>query len=265
MTGLAHNPGSDTFENKLDAALATGRPVLTCYYPAGDPRTPIELLDIYAQCGVDVVELGLPTANPFMDGTAVRAAMARASKAPDIFEALVMAAGYIHRLDEGPAAICMTYADIDVATFLQRNILSVLDGLLMLGLEQMPERHDILSALRESRTRLVKFVNWELDHASVTAAHDSDSYLMLQAAPGATGARAELDRRNAAHIKRIRAYGLVQPVLLGFGISTPQQAHEAVAMGANGVVIGSMCLEKAWQGPEALRDFLGAVREAMDA
>jgi hypothetical protein len=35
-------------------------------------------------------------------------------------------------------------------------------------------------------------------------------------------------------------------------------------MGANGVVIGSMCVRKAVEGPESLRAFLTAVRRRMD-
>ncbi|WP_232059352.1 tryptophan synthase subunit alpha [Kineobactrum salinum] len=254
----------DSRRNRLDWRLASGRPLLTCYFPVGDPAMPPELLRIYADCGVDVVELGLPTADPFMDGAAVRNAMARGAANPDIYPALAATAGVVRSIDGGPAVLCMSYTAIDLDAFLQCAALPLLDGLLMLGLDACPRRDEILAVSRHHDIRQVRFVDWELDPAAVEAARASEAYLMLQAAPGPTGARQMLDPRNALHIKQLRARGLAQPILLGFGISTPQQAAEAVAMGANGVVIGSRCLQLAQQGPEVLSGFLRAVRESLD-
>lgn len=225
---------------------------------------PAELLQIYADCGVDVVELGLPTADPFMDGTAVRNSMARGAATPDIYQALTDTAGVARSISGGPAVLCMSYTAIDLDGFLQCAALPLLDGLLMLGLDACPRRDEILAVSRHHNIRQVRFVDWDLGPAAVAAARGSDAYLMLQAAAGPTGARQTLDPRNAMHIKHLRARGLTQPILLGFGISTPQQAAEAVAMGANGVVIGSSCLQLAQQGEEVLAGFLRAVREALD-
>ena len=79
---------------------------------------------------------------------------------------------------------------------------------------------------------------------------------MLQAADGVTGPRPELDPANEDRIRRLRAAGVEQRILLGFGISTPEHARAAIQMGADGVVIGAMCLRKALQSEKALRTFL---------
>lgn len=250
--------------NRLDQRLAGRRPLLTCYFPVGDPAMPRELLQLYAECGVDVVELGLPTADPFMDGDAVRSAMARAAASSDIYRALADAAAVLRAMDGGPAAICMSYTAIDLDAFLRCAALPLLDGLLMLGLDTCVRREEILAASRQHDMRQLRFVDWALEPAAVAAARESDAYLMLQATAGPTGPRQTLDPRNAGHIQQLRAAGLVQPILLGFGISTPQQAAAAVAMGASGVVIGSKCLQLAVQDSAALASFLRAVREAMD-
>jgi tryptophan synthase alpha chain len=51
---------------------------LVVYFPLADPAVPTELIDLYADAGVDVVECGWPARNPYLDGPDVRASMARA-------------------------------------------------------------------------------------------------------------------------------------------------------------------------------------------
>ena len=41
------------------------------------------------------------------------------------------------------------------------------------------------------------------------------------------------------------------PVALGFGISTPEQAAEAAAAGADGVIVGSRLVRAAVEAPDA--------------
>ena len=41
---------------------------LVVYFPLADPALPIDLLDLYAEAGVDVVEFGWPAREPYLDG-----------------------------------------------------------------------------------------------------------------------------------------------------------------------------------------------------
>ena len=54
------------------------------------------------------------------------------------------------------------------------------------------------------------------------------------------------------------------PLLAGFGISTPEQAAEVASI-ADGIVVGSRAIEVADEsGPTGLRDFVAALRTALD-
>jgi len=64
--------------NRLDEKLAGRRPLLTCYLPVGDPLIPVEVTQVYIDCGVDILELGMPSPAPYLDGEDVSASMARA-------------------------------------------------------------------------------------------------------------------------------------------------------------------------------------------
>jgi tryptophan synthase alpha chain len=91
----------------------------------------------------------------------------------------------------------------------------------------------------------------------------TDGWLYLVSLTGTTGARGEVSPALAGLIERARALTDV-PLYAGFGISTPEHAS-AVALLADGVVVGSRAVQEAEGGPAALRDYVRSLREAIDA
>ncbi|HKT05004.1 MAG TPA: tryptophan synthase subunit alpha, partial [Rugosimonospora sp.] len=82
---------------------------------------------------------------------------------------------------------------------------------------------------------------------------------------GTTGERADLAdsaARLAAAVRRTTDL----PVLLGFGISTPEQAR-AAAHSADGVVVASALMRRVLDGagPDAVGAQVAAIRTALDA
>lgn len=251
--------------NRLLDRLAEPQRKLVCYFPLGDPKIPFSMLQVYAECGVDIVELGIPEADPFMDGEVVRTAMHRALEpqygraTARLHETLKL----LEAMPHGPVGICMGYATSFRTELLDLPVWSDLDGMLMVGLDDHPEAARIRARFAETGTELVNFVSADLPPEDVAAARACRSYIMLQATPGATGARDSFDPANAQRIADLRAAGVTAPIFPGFGISTPEQVSAAVACGADGVIIGSACVAHAEQGPRALHDFLSAVRRAL--
>ncbi|MGH2729641.1 MAG: geranylgeranylglyceryl/heptaprenylglyceryl phosphate synthase, partial [Actinomycetota bacterium] len=80
---------------------------------------------------------------------------------------------------------------------------------------------------------------------------------------GITGVRESLSER-AGRVAAACKQATDLSVLVGIGISTPEQAHEAAAS-ADGVVIGSAVVRRLLEeGPKAARAFLASVRTALD-
>ncbi|MFD2352309.1 tryptophan synthase subunit alpha [Nonomuraea ferruginea] len=81
---------------------------------------------------------------------------------------------------------------------------------------------------------------------------------------GTTGERTALAASAAELAGRIRRV-TDRPVLLGFGISTPDQAREA-RRHADGVVVGAAVMRRVLDGagPDDLRAFLATLRLALD-
>ena len=61
-------------------ARSQGRAALIGYVPAGFPDrdTCVDLITTMVECGVDVIEVGLPYSDPLMDGAAIQEAVERA-------------------------------------------------------------------------------------------------------------------------------------------------------------------------------------------
>ncbi|HEY0270632.1 MAG TPA: tryptophan synthase subunit alpha [Sphingomonas sp.] len=250
--------------NHLDARIARGRPLLTCYFPLGDPLFDDAMLALYARCGVDILELGVPTLDPFMDGADVASAMRIAiDEGADIAARLAEITGWLRADAARPAGICMTYPDIDFARILDRPALDCLDGLLMPGLDGRHDADAIRAATLAAGTRLIAFVSTEPDATEIAAARATDGYVMLQARAGITGP-SDLDPAASVRIAALRDAGVTQPILLGFGISSADQAAQALAMGADGVIIGSMCIRMARKGADRIEEFLADVRATLD-
>ena len=100
------------------------------------------------------------------------------------------------------------------------------------------------------------------DERIALAAERTDGWLYLVSLTGTTGARDRLSPAVGGLVKRARRVTDV-PLYVGFGISTPEHARDAVEL-ADGIVVGSRAIEVAEEGgPAALRDFVRSLRSAI--
>lgn len=255
-------PATRAAPNRLDVLIASGRRLLVGYFPAGDPMIPVEMIDVYAGSGVDVLEIGIKADDPFMDGTAVSASMARSHGRGMLEDARAA----IARLDAGrPRIATLAFAYYNAFAAPPRgDAWRGIDGLL--GLPAVAERPDTAtrSNARANGVRIAEFVPYSFGPADIVRARNAEAYVMLQAADGKTGARDILDPGCARRIGQLRAEGVTAPIVLGFGISRPEHAAQAIEMGADGIVVGSRCIDKCLESAQALADFLGGMRSRLD-
>ena len=240
------------------------RPLLSCYFPLGDPRVPVELLDIYAGEGVDVVEIGMASPEPFLDGADVRASMQRADRTlwrRDLGALLDRLAQF----RKAPHALLMTYVDAEHPAFSDRGLWEGLDSLLVVAREDDPLAAELEKAAAAEGVSVSAFLPLPMTAAEVARAQKASFYVMLQSNDGPTGPRKDIDPGNAERIASLKEAGIRAPILLGFGISNGAQAQEACDMGASGVVVGSQVLRAALTGAESLKALLRDLRSGLDA
>lgn len=228
--------------------------ILVCYLPLGDPAMVPDMADVYVSCGADVLEIGFPAADPVFDGRWVRDSMARSlsdGMTPARWKARLSA---IRRRFPETCIVGMGYTDLSPHVVADDGE-PLVDAVLELP-RAYPE-----AAGKPAR---VTFVSTQLREDEVSAARATTAYVMLQANDGKTGLRHNLPARNRARIESLRQGGVTAPILLGIGISTPAQAADAVAFGADGVIVGSACIDAAMRGRDELAGFVRELRAAVD-
>lgn len=249
--------------NRLDRVFARTRPALICYLPLGDPEASAAQPGLYAECGVDVFEIGIPAAQPFMDGPTIAGSLWRSAAAGLTPTSAVDRVASLRADLAEQALVWMSYPHGDGALLAALVARSGADALLLP--RQARRFRDVAATLERHGLYLIHFLPHDPRLRDIAAARAARGYVMLQAAPGATGSRRGALRDTASAIDLLRAAGVTVPVALGIGLSTPEHVRAAVSMGADGVVVGSATVEAAMRGEHALRSFLRSLREALDA
>jgi tryptophan synthase alpha chain len=95
-------------------------------------------------------------------------------------------------------------------------------------------------------------------------ARQGRGFIYTVSVTGTTGERAGVDASLAALLADVKAHSPV-PVAVGFGISTPEQAVEAAAAGADGIIVGSRLVRAAAEAAEAGSDPAAPVAAAVAA
>jgi tryptophan synthase alpha chain len=238
-------------------AAADRRKRLAIYLMAGTDAP--ELGAAAVAGGADLIEVGFPFSDPLADGPIIRRAAERAlSRGMRTRACLDCLAEMRSRVGTVPL-VPMTYAALLEAYGYERfardartagaTSLIVAD----LPIEAHPELRRVQLVAPTTPTERIR-----------SAAERTDGWLYLVSVTGTTGPRSEVSPSLSPLIERARVVtGL--PLVVGFGISSPNDAARAAAT-ADGVVVGTRAIEVAEEsGPAGLLRFVAALRDAVDS
>lgn len=209
----------------------------------------------------DLLEIGLPFSDPVMDGPILqetsRVALEGGFRAADIFEM----ARRLRKEGCGKPLLVMTYFNpvfkAGPASFASQARRAGLDGALVPDLP-LEEAEDWASALRAEGLDNVTFAapNTAPERIGRNAAAGS-GFLYCIASLGTTGTRERLSGGLEEYTRRVREHSRL-PLVLGIGISTPEQCAGAGRL-ADGVVVASAFLREYRQASGNGGDPLAAV------
>jgi tryptophan synthase alpha chain len=229
------------------------RAALMPYMMGGFPDLDISrrIGEAYADGGADLVELGIPFSDPLADGPVVHAAGTAALRAGATTHG-VLAIG--RALAERVPVVAMVYANLVMARGLERFVDDLathgLSGLIVPDLP-LEESDAVRAACEAAGLALVPLVAPTTpDERMARIGASARGFLYAVSVTGTTGERVALAQAFAEIVGRAKACTEV-PVAVGFGIGTPEQAREAAAAGADGVIVGSRLVRAAAQADDA--------------
>ncbi len=250
-----------------------GRPALVVYLCVGDP-SPEESLHLALACleaGADVLELGVPFSDPTADGPAIAAASHRAIRQGGSLRATLGVAEELRKHGDAPLVLfsyynpVLAFGDAKLPAAATR---SGIDGLLLVDLP--PEEGAVLrDAANDASLALIPLLaptsGAERERSALARASGFVYYVSLTGVTGAGDAPLE-DAGRAARELGLRA-GL--PVVVGFGIDTPEKVKRVAAAGVDGVVVGTAVVKAIAAGADpdsrlrAVGDLVAALRAAL--
>jgi tryptophan synthase alpha chain len=226
-------------------------------YLVAEPETP-DLARAAVDGGADIIELGFPFSDPLADGPVIRRAGERALKRGMRTRQCIDVLEQTRTLVGDAPIVPMTYSSLLEAYGWERFATDIATaGATSMIIVDLPagERAEV------RRVQLVAPTS--TDERIVLAGEQTDGWLYLVTLTGTTGARDEVSPALAGIVERTRRLVDV-PLYAGFGISTPAHARAAAEL-VDGVVVGSRAVQVAEEGPNALREYVASLREALEA
>jgi tryptophan synthase alpha chain len=244
------------------------RAALMPYLMGGFPdlATSGRIGEAYADAGADLVELGVPFSDPLADGPAIHAAATAALRAgASVAGVLEVCRALAPRV----TVVVMCYANPMLARgtepFLDALVDAGASGLIVpdLPFEEAPA---VLAAADQRGLALVPMVAPTTpDERMRRIGERARGFLYTVSVVGTTGERAALAESLPDVIRRAAAHTEV-PVAVGFGIASAEQARQAAAAGAQGVIVGSRlvrCAAAASDPPAAVGAVVAELAEAL--
>ena len=256
---------------RIDAKFADlksqGRKAFVSYVMAGDPDfdTSLEIVRGLPAAGVDVIELGLPFTDPMADGPAIQLAGQRALEGGmTLKKTLALAAAFRENDDTTPIVLMGYYNPIysmGVDAFLTAAKTAGIDGLIVVDLPPEEDAELCLPAQKAGLNFIRLATPTTDDKRLPRVVQNTSGFVYYVSITGITGS-AEADAGDVApEVKRIQqASGL--PVIVGFGVNTPEKA-EAISSVADGCVVGSAIVSKIAAG-HSVEDVLTFVKSLAD-
>ena len=253
-------------EAHLRDGRAAGRSMLVPYVTGGLGAGWLDVVRAVVDAGADAVEIGIPFSDPVMDGRTIQEASQRAI---DIGATPAKVVAEAAQLDVGVPLVVMTYYNPVLHAGHTRFAASLadagIDGAIVADLP-LDELDGWGDAADSAGVETVLLAAPTTPEARLRAICDrSRGFIYGVALLGVTGARERLAGQALEMGRRTKAV-TDRPVLLGVGISTPEQAV-AAAGAADGVIVGSALISRLLHGggPDEAHEFVASLRAALDA
>ncbi|MGY6548605.1 MAG: tryptophan synthase subunit alpha [Roseinatronobacter sp.] len=246
---------------------ADGRKAFISYIMAGDPdpQTSLAVLKGLPGAGVDIIELGVPFTDPMADGPTIQLAGQRAlEQGQTLLSTLDMVRAFRATDDVTPIVLMGYYNPIyshGVDAFLSAAKDAGVDGLIVVDLPPEEDAELCLPA-QAAGLNFIRLATPTTDAKRLPKVlQNTSGFVYYVSITGITGAAAAQATDVGPEVARIKA-ATDLPVIVGFGISTPDAA-EAIASVADGCVVGSAIVKQIADG-KPLEEVLAYVASLAD-
>jgi tryptophan synthase alpha chain len=267
--------------NRIENAFKN-KPIFMPYFPLGYPDldTSIDVIEVLATNGADLIEVGLSFSDPLADGPVIQKATQVALKKGITVKKSLAAVAELRKRGVTIPLILMGYFNPMLAYGLEKFVHDAretgADGFIIPDLppEEAGEFEAILNGGRvdgddfspsyRDLPLIQMLAPTSPNERMESIARNAKGFIYLVSVTGVTGARTSISDGLDDLIARVREHTSV-PVCVGFGIGTPEQAKQVGKL-ADGVIVGSACVRAIGESKnpvETARQFAREFRDAL--
>lgn len=217
-------------------------PYVTVGYPSIEAT--LKVVPLLARSGCDIVELGIPFSDPLADGVTIQKASFQALRngvTPKV--CLEVARQLSHEVDI--PLVFMTYFNpvfsYGLEQFCRDCAHSGVNGLIIPDLPPEEGAQLEASSQRQGLDLIYLLAPTSTEERIRLVAERSRGFIYLVSLTGVTGARDNLPPGLETFVTKVRKVA-TQPLCVGFGISTTEQAEQVAGI-ADGVIVGSRIIQ----------------------
>jgi tryptophan synthase alpha chain len=222
---------------------AEGKKAFVAYVMAGDPdyATSLEIVKGLPGACVDVIELGMPFTDPMADGPTIQLAGQRALDGGQTLEKTLQIARELRKDDDTTPIVMMGYYNPIYSRGVDRFLADAeeagIDGLIVVDLPP-EEDEELCIPAQAAGLNFIRLATPTTDDKRLpTVLQNTSGFVYYVSITGITGAAEAQAGDVGPEVARIKAQTDL-PVIVGFGIKTPDAA-QAIAGVADGCVVGS--------------------------
>jgi len=260
--------GLDAIAEMFSRTERENRVAFLPYFPIGYPThdESLDAIEAMANAGVDGFEIGIPFSDPLADGPTIQAATQIALENGTTVRKTLQAVHDLRERGVTQPMLMMGYLNPLIAYGIEKFVRDAkkagADGIIVPDLP--PEEASMFAEVCEQENMAFIFL---LAPTSTSeririVAENARGFIYAVSLTGITGARTALPADLSDFIGRIRQE-TDKPIVLGFGISTPEHAQMMKGL-VNGFIVGSALVRAGKEGVNAVGQLAQALRDALD-
>ena len=234
-----------TNENRLNQLfLKKNKEVLAVYFTAGFPELndTLKICQALQEAGVDIIEIGMPFSDPLADGPTIQASNQRALANGMALKTLFSQLSSLRSSITIPVVL-MGYLNpviqFGFEEFLKQCSQTGIDGLILpdLPLKEFQAEYKLL--FKEYQVNPIFLVTPDTSEERLRLIDScSRGFVYAVSNTAVTGGVLQIDQQRREYFQRLQRANLVNPILVGFGISD-RDSFNAACKYVNGAIVGS--------------------------
>ena len=248
-----------------------GNKALVAFYTAGDPDLSAskDIFAVIEKNGADIIEIGVPFSDPLADGPTIQASSHRSLQKGTTLKKIIQLVADIRKTSELPIILMTSFNPVFVygkKEFVADAVKAGVDGMIIPDLP--PEEAEEFLGIAEGLDMVFLLAPTSTPARIQQVGKVSKGFIYYISLTGTTGTKEALSAGLKKKVNEIKK-SVSLPVLVGFGVSGPEQAKQA-AEASDGVIIGSAIVKLIAEHSDPaerdrkLAEFLASIKKAIN-